>query len=89
MFARSPLLPVSSPHIIDESILRKLALQPKSRLALAFPICAVVKSGLRLDLRDCLGVILGHPAIDVIEKRWIVPHVLRLHEMNGERLSDP
>src|SRR5439155_23903222 len=50
---------------------------------------AVIVAGLRLDFGDGLGIVLVHPAIDIVEERRIVPQAFGLEEMDGESFADP
>ena len=65
-------------------------LQPKSRLALVFPIGAVVEAARGFAFGYGLLVVFGHPAVDVVEQSRLVPQgfaltqlLASLHSQNG------
>ncbi len=63
-------------------------LQPKSRLALVFPIGAVVEPAEGFDLGYGPRIVFGHPAVDVVEESRLVPQgfdfdLAQLREMVG------
>src|SRR5208283_2971312 len=80
---------VGVPHVVDEGGLRDFAIEPVLRLALAFPVGAVVVAGLRLDFGDSLRVVFGHPTIDVIEEWRIIPDAFTFQKVYGEGFTDP
>jgi hypothetical protein len=61
-------LSICLPHIVDKRIFRKSTLIVEAGLPLPLPIRTVVKPGLLFDLLHSLGIVLGHPAINVGEK---------------------
>ena len=71
---------VFGPHLVDEGV---------PGLALPSPVLVVVFAGRFVDGFHELGVILAHPAVDVVEKGIVVPGWFRVHQPQRQSLGDP